>query len=244
MCGRFVSASSPQLLAEHFGVQEIAVPEHEPDYNVTPRALVPVVRERRASEDDEPRRVLSLVRWGLVPSWAESPAIGDRLINARADTVRDKPSYREAFRKRRCIVPADAFYEWHPRPKGAPRAVRDQPRQPFLVHRRDGEPLAFAGLWEIWRDPDPPAGSDGWLRSCAIVTTDANELLSPIHARMPVVLDDRDWEAWLDPANRDLDGLSRMLRPAPDSWLGVYPVSPRVNSPKHNDPSLLDRVDA
>jgi putative SOS response-associated peptidase YedK len=241
MCGRFVSASSPQLLVERFGVTDIGFDEHEPDYNVTPRAMVPIVRERAREPE---ARVLSLVRWGLVPSWAEDPSTGDRLINARAETVATTGSYKNAFRKRRCIVPADAFYEWTSKDK-APKLPKGTPRQPYLVHRRDGEPMAFAGLWEIWRDEqvadrDAP---DAWLRTCAIVTTRANALLEPIHGRMPVMLPEPAWDAWLDPANDALAELEAMLVPAPDDVLEVYPVSTRVNKPENNDPSLIDRVE-
>jgi putative SOS response-associated peptidase YedK len=246
MCGRFVSVSSPQLLVDRFGVEESTVGDREPDYNVTPRALVPIVRERRRrgaeADDGGTTRVLSLVRWGLVPSWAESPALGDKLINARAESVVDKPAFKNAFRRRRCIVPADAFYEWRP---GARGSSARPPRQPYLIHRRDGEPLAFAGLWEIWRDPaiaddDDP---DAWVRSCVIVTTAANELLEPIHSRMPVMLDETDWDTWLDPTSGDVGELEAMLRPAPDDWLEVYPVSTRVNSPDNNDAELIQQVE-
>ena len=236
MCGRFVQASSPELLAERFGVGENVVePEREPDYNVTPRAWVPVVRERR--RDDPPTRVLGPLRWGLVPSWAKSPAIGDKQINARAESVVERPAYKRAFLKRRCIVPADAFYEWKP---AAPRS----PKVPYVVRRRDGEPLAFAGLWEIWRDPavagdDDP---DAWLRTCAIVTTRANDFLAPIHDRMPVVLPEAAWDTWLDPKNEDLATLGRLLVPAPDEWFEAYEVSTRVNKPENNDADLLRRV--
>jgi len=248
MCGRFVIASSPQLLVDRFGVEDDQVGESEPDYNVTPRAVVPVVRERPPRRDsDDPtgpaKRTLSPLRWGLVPSWADSPAIGDRTINARAETVRGTRSYRNAFARRRCIVPADAFYEWlkivQP---GAKRPVR----QPWLVHRRDGEPLAFAGLWEIWRDPsvtddDAP---DAWLRTFTIVTTKANPLLARVHDRMPVVLDESNWDRWLDPAFDDLDTLQSFLVTAPDEWFETYEVSPRVNSPQNNDADLLQPIGA
>jgi putative SOS response-associated peptidase YedK len=245
MCGRFVAASSPQLLIDRFGVDESSVAAHDPDYNVTPRAMVPIVRERRSRERaGESTRVLSIVRWGLVPSWAESPAIGDKLINARAESIADKPAFKSAFRRRRCIVPADAFYEW--RRSRSSASARRPPPQPYLVHRCDGEPLAFAGLWEIWRDAtvrddDAP---EAWLRSCTIVTTRANELVAPVHDRMPVVLDEGAWDAWLDPANGDLAQLEALLRPAPEEWLELYPVSTRVNSPDNNDASLIERVAA
>jgi putative SOS response-associated peptidase YedK len=242
VCGRFVSVSSPQLLVDRFGVEETTVESREPDYNVTPRALVPVVRERppRKGTEGPTRRVLSVVRWGLVPSWAESTAVGDKLINARAETITEKAAYKRAFARRRCIVPADAFYEWRPTRS---TSTRRPPRQPYLVHRRDGDPMAFAGLWEIWRDPtvadDDPAA---WVRSCVIVTTRANELLAPIHERMPVVLGEADWDRWLDPATDDLGGLASLLRPAPEDWLEVYPVSTRVNSPDNNDADLIERA--
>jgi putative SOS response-associated peptidase YedK len=247
MCGRFVIAASPELLADRFAVDEVQFSEHAPDYNVTPRAMVPIVRERPARGDRPDQRVLSLVRWGLVPSWAKDPAMGDRLINARAETVATTSSYQAAFAKRRCIVPADAFYEWTSKarsPEGAPRSKA--PRQPYLVRRRDGEPMAFAGLWEIWRDErvtdrDDP---DAWLRTCTIVTTSANALLDPIHERMPVMLAESSWDTWLDPRNRDVASLEAMLSPAPDDWLDVYPVSTRVNKPEHNDASLIERVEA
>ena len=251
MCGRFVSVSSPQLLAERFGVAETVLPEHPADYNVTPRAQVLVVRERppRADHDTEVTRVLSLVRWGLVPSWAEDPRIGDRLINARAESVAEKPAYRRAFAKRRCIVPADAFYEWkvgeRPEREHGASAGRRAPRQPYCVRRRDGEPLAFAGLWEIWRDPavaDPDA-PEAWLRSCTVVTTRANGVLAPIHDRMPVVLGEDHWDEWLDPANHDLAVLEGLLVPAPDDWVEAYPVSTRVNSPRNNDAELVAPAD-
>ena len=244
MCGRFVSVSSPQLLVERFGVAETAVESREPDYNVTPRAPVPIIRERpsRQAHDDSITRVLSIVRWGLVPSWAENTAIGDKLINARAETITEKAAYKRSFARRRCIVPADAFYEW--RPTRSTSAKRP-PRQPYLVHRRDGEPMAFAGLWEIWRDPAVAGDDDpaAWVRSCAIVTTRANELLEPIHSRMPVMLAEQDWDTWLDPETGDVAALEEMLRPAPDDELEIYPVTKRVNSPDNNDPDLVRRVE-
>jgi putative SOS response-associated peptidase YedK len=246
MCGRFVIASSPELLAERFAVDDVQFDEHTPDFNVTPRAMVPIVRDRPAREERPEQRVLSLVRWGLVPSWAKDPSIGDRLINARSETVATTNSYQAAFAKRRCIVPADAFYEWTSRPRGpgAPAKAK-APRQPYLVHRRDGEPMAFAGLWEIWRDErvadrDAPGA---WLRTCTIITTRASPVLEPIHERMPVMLAEPAWDEWLDTTNRDVRALEVMLVPAPDDWLEVYPVSTRVNKPDNNDPSLLERVE-
>lgn len=233
MCGRFVAASSPTLLAERFGVDEQRGTEGEPDYNVAPRENILAVRDRAG--DDRSARVLSRLRWGLVPAWATEPSMGDRLINARAETVATKPAYRKALTKRRCLIPADGFYEWRKRPP-EPGVARKR-TEPMFIHRRDGEPMAFAGLWSVWKVPDALAGSvgdaDGWLRSCAIVTTRGNELLAPIHDRMPVVLPEADWDRWLDPhpatGHADLTALTDLLAPAPDEWFEAYPVSPRVN---------------
>jgi putative SOS response-associated peptidase YedK len=253
MCGRFVSVSSPQLLAERFGVREAVLPEHDADYNVTPRAQVLVVRERPPRADrgeTDATRVLSLVRWGLVPSWADDPKLGDRMINARAESIATKPAFRRAFAKRRCIVPADAFYEWkvgeRPAREHGASAGRRAPRQPYCVRRRDGEPLAFAGLWEIWRDPavaDPDA-PDAWLRTCTVITTRANGVLAPIHDRMPVVLGEDHWDEWLDPVNHDVAALEGLLVPPPDEWVEAYPVSTRVNSPRNNDADLVAPAEA
>jgi putative SOS response-associated peptidase YedK len=236
MCGRFVQTSSVESLAERFGATETPTEVLAPDYNVTPRADVPVIRER--ARDDPPTRVLSVVRWGLVPSWAKSPAVGDRQINARAESITERPAYRRAMQKRRCIVPADAFYEWK-KP-----AVARGPKTPYAIRRRDRDPLAFAGLWEIWRDPDVVDDDDpgAWLRTCAIVTTNANDLLAPVHDRMPVVLDERDWDQWLDPRNDDVASLAELLRPAPNDVFEVFEVSSRVSRPENNDPSLLEPV--
>jgi putative SOS response-associated peptidase YedK len=246
MCGRFISTSSPTDLAEQFVVDEVVVADDTPDYNVAPRAKVMVVRDRPGKDGAADRRVLSRVRWGLVPYWAKDPGIGDRLINARAETVAEKPAYRKAFTKRRCIIPADGFYEWKvvappTTPKGRPK------KQPMFVHRRDDEPMAFAGLWEVWKVPDGlevDDAEDGWLRSCVIVTTDANDLLAPVHDRMPVVLPASAWDQWLDPTVHDPEALGALLRPAPDDLFEVYPVSKRVNSAANNDPTLLTEVPA
>jgi len=224
VCGRYVQASSPELLAERFGVDDVQVKEHAPAYNVAPRAEVPAVRRRKD------RTVLSRLRWGLVPSWAKDPKIGDRLINARAESLAAKPAYRTAFAKRRCLIPADGFYEWQARP-GQKR------KQPMFVHRRDGEPMAFAGLWEAWRDPEQGEDAD-WLRTCAIVTTTANDLLAPIHDRMPVILPESAWDTWLDP-DPDSRALQSLLVPAPAELVVAYPVSPLVNSAKHDGPELV-----
>jgi putative SOS response-associated peptidase YedK len=244
VCGRFVAVSSPALLAERFAVDEIDVADEEAHYNVAPRAVVAVVRERRR-EGEDPRRVLSPLRWGLVPSWATDASGGDRRINARAETVATKPAYRRAFERRRCIIPADGFYEWQKLEVPGARRPR---KQPYFVHRRDGEPLAFAGLWEAWKVPDagPPVdgvSADGWLRTCTIVTTVANDTLRPLHDRMPVVLPESTWDRWLDRDVRDVAGLGALLVPAPDDALEAYPVSPLVGNAGNDGPELVRRVE-
>jgi putative SOS response-associated peptidase YedK len=229
MCGRYVSVSSPTILADRFAVEEVRVTDKEPDYNVTPRAEVPIVAVSRG------RRVLDLVRWGLVPSWAKELSIGDRQINARASSVTTKPAYKRAFVKRRAIVPADGFYEWQPVPG------RKQ-KQPWFIRRRDGEPLAFAGLWEIWHDParrdDAPR-----IRSCTIITTDANDVVQPLHDRMPVVLPESEWDRWLDPTFQDIDVLRTLLVPAPAAAFEAWPVTSLVNKADNNGPELLEAVE-
>ncbi|MFM8305117.1 MAG: SOS response-associated peptidase, partial [Actinomycetota bacterium] len=210
------------------------------DYNVAPRRKVLVVREH------EDHRVLSRLRWGLVPSWAKDPGIGDKMINARAETVAEKPAYRRAFARRRCIVPADGFYEWKagPKPPGGGRPVK----QPYFVHRRDGEPLAFAGLWEAWKVPDAAGsdlgGADGWLRSCTIITGPPNSVMQPIHDRMPVMLSESAWAMWLDPDNHDVEALRALLVPAPAEWFEAYPVATAVNNARTNNADLVRPLDA
>ena len=228
MCGRFVQASSPELLVARFGVDEPAAARHEPSYNVAPRATVYAVRDR-AGDDGGCRRYLSDLRWGLIPSWAKDPKVGDRMINARAESLADKPAYERAFRRHRCLVPAEGFYEWQ---------RRGSRKQPMFIHRRDGEPMAFAGLWAAWRD-----ANGEWLRSCAIVTTNANNTVAPLHDRMPVVLEERDWDCWLDPGSGDVDALRHLLQPASDDLLVAYPVGSAVNSADNDGPELVERVE-
>ena len=228
MCGRYVSVSSPALLVERFGVDEIRTPQLEPSYNVAPRADVPVVAERHGE------RVLDVVRWGLVPSWAKDRSIGDRLINARGETLTTSNAFKRAFERRRCIVPADGFYEWQ-------ALEGKRTKQPWFFRRRDGEPLAFAGLWEIWHDR--AEGDDApRLRTCTIITTTPNELLAPIHNRMPAVLAEHAWDTWLSVENRDTASLSRLIAPMPEGELEAWTVSTLVNKADNNGPELLDRV--
>jgi putative SOS response-associated peptidase YedK len=230
MCGRYVSVSSPTILAERFQVETVRVAEIEPSYNVAPRAEVPVIAESQGV------RTLDLLRWGLVPSWAKDLSIGDRMINARAEKITASNAYKRAFERRRCIVPADGFYEWEPVRRDGKKV-----KQPWFFRRRDGEPLAFAGLWEIWHDPN--LGDDApRIRSCVIITTDANDVVRPIHDRMPVVLPESEWSSWLDRENHDVAALQKLLVPAPPDEFETWPVSTLVNKADNNSPELLDPV--
>lgn len=239
MCGRYASARSPAELAEQFGVAEIKTQPLEPSWNVAPTDPVYAVAESRGA------RQLGMFRWGLVPSWAPSPAVGARMINARAETVATKPAYRHALARRRCIVPADAFYEWAVVEPGdaVPEGTRARrPRkQPYAIARRDGAPLAFAGLWEVWHDPDDPAGAP--LRSCVIITTSANDLVRPVHDRMPVVLPPEVWDRWLDRDYDDVGVLTRLLVPAPPDDFVLWPVGTDVNHAGANGAQLLVALD-
>ncbi|BBL81025.1 SOS response-associated protein YedK [Rubrobacter xylanophilus DSM 9941] len=217
MCGRYTLATPVGRVAEQFGA-EGPLPEIPPSYNVAPgRGVAAVVQEGG-------RRRLEVLRWGLVPPWAEDPRVGDRMINARAETAASKPSFRRAFRERRCLIPADGFYEWR---------RLDGGKQPYYVRRRDRAPFAFAGLWEVWR------GEEGELRSCTILTTRANRLLSEIHDRMPVIVPRDLYGLWLE-AEGEREELDAVLRPYPEEELEAYPVSRLVNSPANDDPRCIE----
>jgi len=185
--------------------------------------------------------VLSRLRWGLVPSWAKDAGVADRMINARAETLAQKAAYKRPFARKRCLILADGFYEWKAAESGEGRR-----KTPYFIHRRDGEPMAFAGLWDVWKVPDAadPAlgGSDGWLRSCVIVTTSANDALAAIHHRMPVILPESAWEQWLDPNEHDVGALQRLLVPAPSELFEAYEVSLLVNNARNNGPELACAV--
>jgi putative SOS response-associated peptidase YedK len=233
MCGRYTSTSSLSDLAQVFEVDEIRTEALPARYNVAPSLDVYAVAIRgRQDVEKGPRRALGTFRWGLVPSWAKEKSVGNRMINARAEGIATKPAFRSALARRRCLIPADAFYEWQRRtsPDGRPAG-----RLPYAVRRRDGQPMAFAGLWEVWR-----SGSEAdLLRTCAIVTTGANDLMAPIHDRMPVVLAPEDWETWLDPA-ADLAAVEGLLVAAPSEWFEAYPVGTLVNNVRNDAPELLD----
>lgn len=226
MCGRFVATSPPDELAAYFGATPAPETALEPNYNVAPTQDVLAVVEA----DGE--RHLDAFFWGLVPSWAKDVKIGSRMINARAETLAEKSAFKRSFQTRRCLVPADAFYEWKKLDGG-----KKPKKQPMLIRRADGAPLAFAGLWSVWRGPDKDQDP---LRSLTIVTTTPNRPMAEVHDRMPVILPEHRWTEWLDRSNDDLDALSRLLVPAPDDLLTLSPVSTLVNSVRNNGPELLE----
>lgn len=219
MCGRFTQQRSDHELAEWFEAEAL-VDDPGGRFNVAPTDPVSIVVEK----DD--RRAITAYRWGLVPFWAKDISIGSRLINARAETLASSNAFRESFARRRCLVPADGFYEWRRDPGR---------RQPFVIHRLDGAPLAFAGLWSGWRDK----ATGEVLRTMTIVTTGANALMTPIHDRMPVVLAPKAWSRWLDPSLEDIAELQGLLVPAPDEGLEAYPVETLVNNVRNNGPELI-----
>ena len=231
MCGRFVSASPPDELARYFDVEQVAEQVLDPSYNVAPTNDVYVVVESGGI------RRLDTFHWGLIPFWAKDRKIGQKMINARADSLADKNAYKRSFQKRRCLVPADGFFEWRKEP-GAKR------KQPMHIARKDGEPLAFAGLWEVWRPKDTPDDEATSVRSCTIITGEPNDLVASIHDRMPVMLPPSAWDTWLDRDNDDLDTLGKLLVPAPSELLVVHPVSLRVNDVRNNDSGLVEPHEA
>ena len=223
MCGRYTSTSAPADLAKVFAVDEVKVDELPLRYNVAPTQDVYAVAERRPKEDGEsPRRQLGAFRWGLVPYWAKDPSAGNKMINARAEGIETKNAYKRALTRRRCIIPADAFYEWQVREGDAKGKAKKKNKLPYVIRHKDGSPLAFAGLWEFWRPKDQPDAEP--IRSCVIITTAANDLVAPIHDRMPVILPPEAWDQWLDPANENLSAIQGLLVPAPSADLEAYPV--------------------
>jgi len=225
MCGRFAQPRSADELARIFHARPATDLPGE-QFNVAPTDEVAAVVEQHGE------RVVDAFRWGLVPFFAESPRGAARLINARSETMETSPTFRDAFRRRRCILPADAFYEW--RRQRDPATGRSTRAQPFAIRRLDGEPLAFAGLWAIWRNPQTAER----LYTCSIITTQANELVGQLHDRMPVLLDADDWDAWLADGTAG-QALRALLHPAPPEALDVYAVSPAVNNVRNEGPELL-----
>ncbi|MBK8899301.1 MAG: SOS response-associated peptidase [Candidatus Competibacteraceae bacterium] len=219
MCGRFIQAASGEVLTQQLGLMLPA--DYAPRYNVAPNQTVLAIR---ATENG---RQPAWLRWGLIPAWAREPRLKYSTINARAETVAEKPAYRQAFRQRRCLIPADGFYEW--------RKVADR-KQPYCIGMADGAPFAFAGLWEHW------ARDDEAVDSCTILVTQANERISEIHDRMPVILDPLDYDAWLDPTGREAARGLPLLRSYPGERMRLWPVGSAVNRPANQGPALMEPV--
>lgn len=243
MCGRYASSRRPEDLVEEFDVVESRVSHPLPaDYNVAPTKEVYAVLERPprpaqggGGTDEGPQRQLRVLRWGLVPSWAEDPAIGRRMINARVETVAAKPAFKRAFAARRCLLPADGYYEWYPTSRNGPSG---RPlKQPFFIRPRDGGVLAMAGLYEIWRDPGRAEDDPERFRwTCTVLTTRAEDPLGHIHDRMPLTVEPVRWPEWLDPR---ATGRASLLVPAAPGALEAYPVATLVNDVSRNGPDLV-----
>ena len=219
MCGRFTTTATGEALAELFQLPE--VPRMAPRYNVAPSQPVPAICVRRR---DGPRE-LTYFTWGLIPPWAKDAAIGNRMINARSETVAEKTSFKHAFRRRRCLVPASGYYEWQQRPQG---------KQPMYIHLAGGAPFAIAAIWELWMAPD-----GGEVQSCALLTTDANEKLHAVHDRMPLILPQDTYAAWLDVTLQDPAQISALLRAVPATAFEYYPVSTTVNNPRNETAACI-----
>ena len=244
MCGRYAAAKDPNALAEEFETASVPAELLAPDYNVAPTKKVYIVVDKaqgddfvspdpRASGSSDLERSLVVARWGLVPSWAKDASIASHTINARAETVAEKPSFRSAFKRRRCLVPADGYYEWY---QGAPQGPGGiAPKQPFYIHRVDGRPLAMAGLYEWWREPGP---EEKWRLTCAVITMEATEDVGRIHHRMPMTIRPDAWERWLDPAVSGPE-VSALMRPADLGTYEAWPVATTVNAVRNNGPSLI-----
>jgi putative SOS response-associated peptidase YedK len=216
MCGRYRLSRRKQIIEEHFD----SVSDEEdwsPRYNIAPTQPVPIIRQN----PKEPRRELSLMRWGLVPSWAKDMSGAAKMINARSETAATTPAFRDAMKSRRCLIPADGFYEWQRIGKA---------KQPYCFEIVDGTLFAFAGLWDRWKDPNGT-----WVKSCSILTTTPNAVTSGIHDRMPVILNPDGYDLWLDPGMGDVDAASDLLKPYDARMMRCYPVNPRVNSVANDD---------
>jgi putative SOS response-associated peptidase YedK len=218
MCGRYTLTANTQKLAEAFDGLEVPA-ELPARYNIAPSQAIAVVANNGEHK-------LEFFQWGLIPSWAKDPKIGNKMINARAETLGEKPSFRNAYKRRRCLVLADGFYEW--------KKEGDKTKTPMYIRLASGEPFAFAGLWELWQK------TEDMILSCTIITTEPNELMAQIHNRMPVILPHTAYEQWLDPAERTPDQLDGLLQPFPAGLMTAYPVSKLVNSPANDSRELIE----
>jgi putative SOS response-associated peptidase YedK len=222
MCGRIIQHSPPSAYADLFGIEE-CLGETPPRYNLAPSQPMLVARTAPGGKPE-----LTYLRWGLVPSWSKGPDSRFSLINARVETVAEKPAYRGPFRYRRCLIPTEGFYEWKPAQGG---------KQPYLIRMRSGAPFALAGLWDHWQDPN---GSE--LETCTIIVTEANSVITPIHDRMPVILPPEVWDTWLDPHQQDSRALRSLLVACDPEPMEAFPVSWAVNNTRNDEPSLIEPV--
>lgn len=246
MCGRYAASRDKATLIEEFQIQRSPAADLAPDYNVAPTKEVYAVVERPAKDEHPQERELAVVRWGLVPSWAKDPKIGSRMINARVETLTEKPAYRSAIAKRRCLLPADGFFEWYSSADpDAPKGTRGKPlKQPFFIHPPDHSILAMAGLFEFWRDKSKPADDpDAWLWSVTVITTTAPDDLGRIHDRAPMIVPRDKWAQWLDPAQQDGAAAVALLEPAAPGWLVADQVSTDVNNVRNNGAELIAPVE-
>jgi putative SOS response-associated peptidase YedK len=258
MCGRYATARDPADLIEEFGVDRAVLEERvsddgsreqglPPNYNVAPTDEVYAVVERLDKEQPSapPQRQLRVVRWGLVPSWAKDRKIASKLINARVETLAEKPAFRRAFAVRRCLLPADGYYEWYT--DDASEVASDgpggkRPKQPYFIRGRGGGVLPMAGLYEFWRDPHAEPDADPWLVSATVITTEATDDVGRIHDRMPMLIEPQNWARWLDPRESDTDVVAQLLIPAAAGRLEAYPVSTEVNDVRNDGPQLIEPI--
>ncbi len=218
MCGRYTLTADADAIQLAFNLETVS-DQLQPRYNIAPSQAVPIITNEKSHE-------LTYVKWGLVPSWAKDPSVGYKMINARSETASEKPSFRSAFKRRRCLIPSDGFYEW---------TKQDKSKVPMYIHLEDNELFAFAGLWEVWQSPD---GSE--LQTCTILTTEPNDLIKPLHHRMAVILEKSDYDTWLDSDEVPTDVLQSLMKPYPQEKMRVYEVSTLVNSPKNDEPALIE----
>jgi len=224
MCGRYRLSRRKQIVEEYFDCPSDEQ-DWAPRFNIAPTQPVPVIRQHPR----EPVRKLSLLKWGLIPSWAKDSSVSASMINARSETAHAKPAFRDALRSRRCLIPADGFYEW----------VRTaKPKQPYCFEVNDGELFAFAGLWDGWKDPN-----GNWIRTCSILTTTPNAVTSAVHDRMPVILDPKDYDVWLDPGMQNVAEVSALLKPCDARLMRCYPVSTRINNVANDDEECSKAVE-
>jgi len=236
MCGRFVSTAGPDRIAAYFDTvlpTEAVAESLGESYNVAPTQDIYGVVDA-----GEGAARVEAFHWGLIPSWAKDRKIASKMINARSETLAEKPSFKGLLRKKRCIVPMDGFFEWQPGTEGGPVNARGKLlKQPMFIHRADGEPLAVAGLWTTWKDPDDAEGR--FLHSVTLITTAANDTMRPVHDRMPAILTSQHWADWLDPANDDIEALQALLDGGPPDLLTMHAVSTDVNNVRNNRSDLL-----